>query len=391
MSIAPILTEQERDRRYSAIRKYMRERDLGAILIGGEGSNDHNIRYFTGQYYRIVWGSALLLLTPNGEPVLFMGSKVRKYLLNNYRMVAPKDYWVQEVKPFTSDTIAGALKERDFTGTRVGVPMTSITAASYQELVAALPGKEIVDVSKDLLLMRRVRSDEELKCLRGACELADAAWKRLLATAKVGMTTHQILAACEHEMFYGGADRAFNLLTVGQDVTRPIFTSIHRPVTAKAGDWLLAELTTSYGGYWNQNVYLGCLGEPPAQFREMYKVSRAVTHTIERMLKPGVLCSDIAQTMDQEVEKAGYLGNGAIGGVPHGHILGLDIDELSIAPDLDTPIEEGWTFVIHPNVAVKGWEVGKPGIFGPATTFAITKNGSRRLLQEEPELGIIPV
>ena len=379
MSIPPILTHLEKERRYTLVRRYIREANLDALLVVGEASSEGTIRYLTGQYYRIGHGSAAVLIPGDGEPVLFLGSVERTYFLDNYRRFAPTDYWVQQVRPFSPDILAGALKEYGLERARVGATLGTTLAGIYLALVKAAPHMDIVDVTRDLMLLRRKKSDEELCCVEGSVALVQAGWEAVRATAQVGMTDHQLLAAAEQAMYFGGADKTFNLCNLGRDITRPIFTASHQPITAKPGDWVLTELTASYGGYWTQNIYLGCFGRPPQELVEMFEVSKVAVDAAAAGMRPGVPCSEIARTLDEEVAKAGYQGNAAIGGVPHGHIMGLEVDELTFTPSVDVPVEEGWAVVLHANVVPKGWSLGKPGIFGPSAVYVVTRDGARKI------------
>ena len=132
---------KERDRRYSVIRKMMRQDNIDCLLVAGRDGymNRGNIRYITD--YGIVTGEQYCIFRPEDNPVFLAGNG--PVISRLHEAEWPIDFRV------TSDPVAQAVKELSQldNGNKIGiVGIQDISVPMYISIVKQF-GDRLVDAT----------------------------------------------------------------------------------------------------------------------------------------------------------------------------------------------------------------------------------------------------
>ena len=85
----------------------------------------------------------------------------------------------------------------------IGIDFTKVTIAEYENLKKL--GYDYADISSELTAMAAIKSDEELKYIKKACDIAEKSWLNVLPFIKEGITEKQLAAELEYNFRKLGA------------------------------------------------------------------------------------------------------------------------------------------------------------------------------------------
>lgn len=141
------------------------------------------------------------------ESVHFAGdrSKLDKlFVLMAYRESADPAY--PELKP---DTFNDVFKAIGVTGKKLRIGVASYLDTSVVTMEAikeAFPEAEIVRADHIMVELRRIKSANEIACLREGYRLADLASKQVMKEIKPGMTELQAVGIAQRVIYENGAE-----------------------------------------------------------------------------------------------------------------------------------------------------------------------------------------
>lgn len=165
-----------------------------AILITGI----ENIRYITG-----FTGSSGFLLLTEGAGVFFTDSRYTEQAAKEVNGFEVRSY--KRRAPELAAAIIGARFKR------VGFEDSDLTFQAYQELKKELDGVKLVPLKNRLSLLRSVKSQDELRIITGAVDIAYTAFEELLPSIRPGKREDEIAVELEHRM-RKGEQRVFPLM-----------------------------------------------------------------------------------------------------------------------------------------------------------------------------------
>jgi Xaa-Pro dipeptidase len=383
------LTMADKEWRYNRVRKFLQDKNLDAIFVSGDGHREGYLRYLTGQYFRVGYGVAYALFPVSGEPVLFLSTPEREYTMIAYQTFL-SDHWITNTKVVSIENIAKVFEENKLTMASVGVTLDNMNVTHFYQLKERLPKTNFIDISWDYTCLRGAKSEGEISLARESARIVDLCWEKLAAEMKPGMYEHEVAALMETTMWQSHTDKTFNLTcSAKKDITRPCWPSAHSPNVIKKGDLFLAEITACFCGYWTQKVSHYSFGKLDLLAQELFTVCEFALQKGAQLIHPGANAKDIANAIDRTIQDAGFLSSSQFPTGPHGHLMGLEIDEGTFSPRKDLILETGMVMAIHPGAAAPGWVVGQPGIFGPASTYVVTSDGVEKLNKtQDTVLGI---
>ena len=161
------LTLTDKNWRYSRIRKFIKDHGLDAILLSGNAWEESNIRYITGQYFRIGQRYAYVLFPIDGEPEVFAFHPTRAYQLRAIEEFKD-DIWF-DPKHFhfpTIEEISSYISKLRLEKGKIGIDKVLMDVAKYEALLNMFPKLEFVDISQAFTELRRVKSPGELSLCR---------------------------------------------------------------------------------------------------------------------------------------------------------------------------------------------------------------------------------
>ncbi len=330
--------QQEFATRLSRVRQAMREQGLHTLLIYESGRHNflrmNYVAYLTD--FISVGPETMLVLPLDDAPVLYLSP-----VWDIPR--AQEESWVSDVRPFKDfwTRLAGI-------SGKVGViGREAMHVDLHDEIVKAL--KQTPVNAKDIIEnMARCKSEFELERLRRAAEIADAGVTALHEQARVGLKEYELAAIVEYRMRSLGAEDNFGMVVANNHNQ-----ALHPPTdrVSQPGDIIIGEITPCIGGLFVQICRTMVLGEPPPAVREKYAILKTAMGVGMDAAKTGAPASAVAAAINSTFIEAGYEKYCR---PPFMRVRGHGLGCGSFAPGSledgnQTKLEEGMTFIIHPN------------------------------------------
>lgn len=231
----------------------------------------------------------------------------------------------------------------------------------------------------------RCKTPDEIARARELAAVAEKLFDRLVECARPGI--HEFALAAELHRYSKslGADDNFLLMSSSQMHHAP--RPPNRRVMNK-GDLILGEISPGADGQYVQICRTAVLGPINDIQRKNYEI---LWRSMERGLqaaKPGRTVSEVASAMNQAVAEGGYPDYCA---PPYFRVRGHGLGNISSLPgDIETGnetvLEEGMTFVMHPNQYLPG-----SGYMFCGEPVVITASGAEPLSTRYSRLTSIPV
>lgn len=324
--------------RVSKVRQAMRDEGLHNLLVFDSGRHNFlRMNYLAYLTDFISVGPETLLVLPLEEaPTLYLSPVwdiPRAQEESSVSEVLPfKQFWKRSVHP------AG----------KVGlVGQETMHADLYDEITRALNQTPIN--SKDLIeSMARRKTAFELQRLRKAAAIADAGVQALHDEAHAGLREFELAAIVEYRMRSLGAEDNFGMVVANHHNQ-----ALHPPTDrlVQPGDIIIGEITPCVGGLFVQICRTMVLGQPPSAVPEKYAILKQAMGLGLGAAKIGAPAGGVAAAINGVLCEAGYEQYCR---PPFMRVRGHGLGCGSSAPgNLDeenlTPLEEGMTFIIHPN------------------------------------------
>jgi len=370
-----VLTLEDRDRNYKAMRSMMADLDIDAMIVTGEGP----VKYIGGEFYNTRWVYMVFFKDENFAPAAFVAGPGREYILNLTNKYTPW-YWVKDSRLNGPGAISGILEERGYDKAAVGVTLRGMSAEMYENLKRELPGASFRTIDADFDRLRQCKKGNELKLLRRSPESVDICCSQLKEIVKPGITPNEIWGEWERVMCSMGSTGSLNQIMVGKkDISSVLPTWTCEQIPLEKGDIATCEITSGAGGYYTQKIQQFSMGQPPQVIVDMVKAVDEAIWKAADMIGPGVDSSCVLEKINEVIESRGFLSPAQFPAGPVSHMSGLEVDEGTFIPGAHMKYEEGMLFVIHPSAAIKGWTPGDYAVFGPGTMFLVTADGVESL------------
>jgi Xaa-Pro aminopeptidase len=308
-----------------------------ALLV----TNIINIRWLTG----FTGSSGFALVTP--DRAIFITDS--RYTLQAQAEVSGFEVVIFQRPVTADDVIAETLRALQIKN--VGFE-PSLTYGAWKQRVEKYPEFEWVESADIIAELRKVKTDDEIRRIKAACQLADACIAHITGLIQAGRTEYEI--GLDIEFFYRrhGATNSFEpIVASGPNSAKPHARPSDRIL--ERGDFVTIDCGGKLDGYCSDITRTFVIGEATERHREIYnQVLRAEVECCAA-LKAGANGQDIdthARTVLAERDLAQYFGHGL------GHGLGLDVhDPGGLSPNNNQLIEPGMVFTVEPGVYIKGF------------------------------------
>ena len=215
--------------------------------------------------------------------------------------------WTDEAGAKPATQLRGMLESLKCKGKRFGIENQSygLTHANGKSVDAALDGFCKLSDASDLVNgIRVVKSPAELRYVRKAGELGDAALKAAIRKTKAGADEGEILAAQQGAIFAGGGDYPANefIIGSGRDALLCRYKAGRRKLSKR--DQLTLEWAGVYRHYHAAFMRTLIIGKPSKHHIAMDEAARAALGAVEEQLVPGRTAGDVfeahARVMDAQ-------------------------------------------------------------------------------------------
>ena len=283
--------------------------------------NAANIRYFTDLRMNPA-AESIAVITSAGEIIYF---------------VAPLDFkraklncWIPEIIPFPESVSNHLLPLTDFFKKRaikrLGFESDSISHKYYCFLRDDLSA-ELVSCSEGLVVLRSIKTPEEIDSIRKAAAIVDTAMQECMMMLSEGITESKLTGYARYVFEREGAEgAAFDpFVASGENSWLPQRFPSNKRIMP--GEMILFDMGAVYNGYCSDLTRTMAIGGLNPEQMDIFEVAYAAQQKAIRAVKPGVSVGYIDEVARDHIAQAGY-GDC----FPHitGHGVGLSIHEYPI-------------------------------------------------------------
>ena len=328
----------EFDKRLNQVRQAMRDKDLQTLLVHESGRHNflrmNYVAYLTD--FISVGPETVLVVPLEDAPVLYLTP-----LWDIAR--AREESFVSDVRSFKElwsrlPNVSG----------KVGlIGREAMHVELHDEIVKALK-QTPVNAREIIEAMARCKSPLELERLRRAAAIADAGVDALHEDARPGLKEYELAAIVEYRMRSLGAEDNFGMVVANShnQALHPATDRLTQP-----GDIIIGEITPCIGGLFVQICRTVVLGEPAPVVREKYAILHKAMGLGMVAAQTGAPASAVAKAINGAFVDAGYEKYCR---PPFMRVRGHGLGCGSFAPgsledENQTKLEEGMTFIVHPN------------------------------------------
>lgn len=261
------------------------------------------------------------------------------------------------------------------------------------ELDFDFEGKKTVDSHEILKILRLVKKDVEIKCMRHACHLTETALARCASVIRPGMYEFELQAELEYEFRKGrAAGHAFHPIVAGGRNA----CCLHYSKNASRlndGDLVLFDVGCEYMNYAaDLSRTMPVNGRFTARQKECYDAVNRVAQQLKNSYTIGKTIKDINdegfKMMEEEMISLGLFARKDVENqdkdkpmfrkyLPHGltHHIGLDVHD---SVDISVPFKSGMILSCEPGIYIREENIG----IRIENDILVTDNGPVDMLDE---------
>ncbi|WP_435157170.1 M24 family metallopeptidase [Haladaptatus sp. DFWS20] len=359
--------QRMREERKERALSRMREAGLGSMLL----INDPNVRYVTG--LAMTGGSGAdhyTLLTENGDIVHWdtadhaSNQRFNCPWLDDIRYACPglgnvpRASGRDSARDWLKDKMAGlvyeAMEEYGVAKEPMGIDIgNGALISKFEDRGVDVRTDECAKVMESA---RKVKTRDEIECLRMVAALCEAGFQRITETAKPGVRESEVWGEASSKLWSLGAMVQGGYVTSGPN-TWPKHQANTTDRIMRPGDLVYADFyNIGFMGYRSCYYRTFSMGEPTQAQQDAYEIARDNLYDVLERIEPGATTDEICKGFpDMEGEHADWYD-----ATDHwqmttnhwAHGLGLQLYEVpliwrGISPDHPIEIEEGMTMAVE--------------------------------------------
>ncbi|MEH7157121.1 M24 family metallopeptidase [Neobacillus drentensis] len=234
---------------------------------------------------------------------------------------------------------------------KLGFEEDYLTYSSFQLYDKEIEA-ELVPISNVIEKLRLIKTDAEIKILKVAADIADAAFKHILDFISPGKTELEVSNELEFFMRKAGATSSSFDTIVASGYRSALPHGVASDKVIEVGDIVTMDYGCYYNGYVSDITRTVAVGEPDVKLKEIYEVVLEAQLRGMAGIKPGLTGKQAdAITRDYITEK----GYGEYFGHSTGHGIGLEIHEApGLSMKSDVILEPGMVVTCEPGIYVPG-------------------------------------
>ena len=355
-------TEQEYKTRLENLRIVMSNNNLDMIIL----TSMHNIAYYTGFIYCSFGRPYGCVITKNKVTTISANIDASQpWRRSVYDNVIYTD-WKRDNYLKAIVSIIG----RDEPPKNIGIENDHVTLDMKEKLISIFSFSKFSDVSKYLMNIRMIKSNEEIDIIKNGARIADIGGEEIVKNIKVGATELEIAITGrdkmerEIEKTYPNAEYMDTWVWFQSGINTD---GAHNPKTSRkliSGDILSLNAFPMISGYYTALERTLFLNEIDDASLKAWEANVKIHKRGLELIKPGVKCSDICHELNDLFAELGYLQYRTFG---YGHSFGVlshfygRESELELREDIDKVLEPNMIVSMEPMIMIPE---GKPGAGG---------------------------
>jgi len=355
-------TEQEYKTRLANLRIVMSNNNLDMIIL----TSMHNIAYYTGFIYCSFGRPYGCVITKNKVTTISANIDASQpWRRSVYDNVIYTD-WKRDNYLKAIVSIIG----RDEPPKNIGIENDHVTLDMKEKLISIFSFSKFSDVSKYLMDIRMIKSNEEIDIIKNGARIADIGGEEIVKNIKVGATELEIAITGrdkmerEIEKTYPNAEYMDTWVWFQSGINTD---GAHNPKTSRkliSGDILSLNAFPMISGYYTALERTLFLNEIDDASLKAWEANVKIHKRGLELIKPGVKCSDICHELNDLFAELGYLQYRTFG---YGHSFGVlshfygRETGLELREDIDKVLEPNMIVSMEPMIMIPE---GKPGAGG---------------------------
>ncbi|MDC6476505.1 aminopeptidase P family protein [Candidatus Pelagibacter sp.] len=355
-------TDQEYQRRLTNLRTTMSKNNLDMIIL----TSMHNIAYYTGFIYCSFGRPYSCVVTANKISTISANIDASQPWRRSHSDNVIYTDWKRDNFLKAIVSIIG----RDEPPKNIGIENDHVTLDVKEKLTSIFIFSVFSDVSKDLMQLRMIKSDEEIEIIKNGARIADLGGEEIKKHIKVGESELEIAIAGRDKMereiakTYPDAEYMDTWVWFQSGLNTD---GAHNPKTnrkLRSGDILSLNTFPMISGYYTALERTLFVNEIDDASLKAWEANVKVHKKGLELIKPGVKCSAICHELNELFAELGYLHYRTFG---YGHSFGVLSHfygreaGLELREDIDTVLEENMVVSMEPMIMIPD---GKPGAGG---------------------------
>lgn len=235
---------------------------------------------------------------------------------------------------------------------RLGFEAEYITYSQFTEMFDLIE-VEITPVIDIVRKIREIKTDEEIKYLREACEITGRAFKLLLDDIKAGISEIELSAKAGYYMRMEGGDAisAENIILSGNRTSLLMDKPSKKKI--EKGDFILINIGAKYNGYCCDFSRTVVLGKPKEEQVKMYETIIKAYDEMMKTIKHGISGVEPYLSLKKVMDESKYK-NYFYSGIGHG--VGLFLyEEPFLGPVSKSILKARNVMTVEPGIYIPGW------------------------------------
>ncbi len=355
-------TDKEYQNRLEKIRLVMSNNNIDIVIL----TSMHNIAYYTGFIYCSFGRPYGCVITQ--EKIVTISANIdasqpwrRSHCENIIYTDWKRDNFLKAIV-----SIIG----KDDPPKYIGIENDHITLDINKKLNSIFSFSNFKDISKELMKLRMIKSQEEIEIIKNGARIADLGAEEILKKIKVGESELEIAISGRDRMereiarTYPGAEYMDTWVWFQSGINTD---GAHNPKTnrkLKSGDILSLNTFPMISGYYTALERTLFLDHVDDASLKAWEANVKVHKRGLELIKPGAKCSEICDELNDLFAQLGYLQYRTFG---YGHSFGVLSHfygreaGLELREDIDTVLEKNMVISMEPMIMIPK---GKPGSGG---------------------------
>lgn len=217
---------------------------------------------------------------------------------------------------------------------------------------APAPAPTLRETSGLVLGLRAAKDADEVRRMRAAQAITDAAFAHITRFMRPGMTEREVQLELEGYMLsHGASGLAFSsIVATGANGASP--HAIPGDTRLEAGQCVVMDFGARALGYCSDMTRMVFLGQPEGRMLAAWKTLRRANEEVEALLRPGVTGRQAHELAERILDEGGF---GGCMGHGLGHGVGIDVhEEPVLAPRNERALVPGNVVTVEPGIYIAG-------------------------------------
>ena len=355
-------SKKEYENRLAKIRTLMSNNNLDMIIL----TSMHNIAYYTGFIYCSFGRSYGCVITEKNITTISANIDASQPWRRSYCENVIYTDWKRDNFLKAVVKVIG----KDNPPKNIGIENDHVTLEIKEKFILLFPSSKFIDVSKNLMKLRMIKSDEELKIIRNGARIADIGGEEVIKNIKVGASELEIAITGRDKMeleiakTYPEAEYMDTWVWFQSGINTD---GAHNPKTSRkltSGDIMSLNTFPMISGYYTALERTLFLHKADDASLKAWEANIKVHKRGLELIKPGAKCSEICHELNDLFAQLGYLQYRTFG---YGHSFGIlshfygRESGLELREDIDTVLKPNMVISMEPMIMIPQ---GIPGAGG---------------------------